>query len=621
MGYRLVKSDFEEDSISEILVAGDWNLPPYEYVDENGDYTGFNVDIMHALSLELGIKISIRPMEWEEAKLALSEGRVDALQGMRRTPERENQYAFTNQYFENSYSIFVQNGNSVETLESLRGKKVAVQKGDASAKMIESIDKINIVYVSNQKEAIELLDNSEVDASIGNTLSGIYFINQMGINEKIDIAITNLKPSKYGVAILKNNDKLLNKLNEGLDKINRNGTYDKIYRKWFGRPIDDQREVFVKTLKIFLGIFLASFFMFFIMFKWNDSLKKEVALRTDKLNEELKFKQMLMDSIPIGILYFKNGSKEHFINKKGKELIEMINPKDSSFEFIKSIFLKSDKETYHESEFVAVDGNIFLEWFHTPINLVSDENGGDILIFSDKTEKKYFEEMILSQDRLRTMGLMMAEVAHEIRNPLMSISNYAQIILEKINDKDFVKEFSKDVPQEIRRLDKIISDVLNYTKPSKSLSDKVSPKEVAMSVISLLNMRLQTKNISLEIISDEKDPSLYVDMDPKHLKQVFFNIYLNSIDAIDKFDGSIITKIYRCDEYVCIGVSDNGKGMSELELSHLYEPFYSRKKDGNGLGVFVCEKLLRLYGASILYESEEGIGTNCTIKLPRSGDR
>lgn len=602
--------------LTELVVAGDRNLPPYEYVDENGDYKGFNVDIMRAIALEMGFQITIVPMEWEAAQKALLAGQVDAIQGMRKTEERENLYDFTTRYFDNSSSIFTANNSLIASLDGLINKTVATQRGDTSYQLLKKIRGVTIIFVPDQRRAIELVSRGEVNAAVGNTLAGIYFINSLGLNDQVDIAVTDLNPSTYSIAVRDGDERILSQLNQGLANIKKGGTYEKIYRKWFGRPIDYQRDALLKTLRFLWAGLITIGLGALAMFKWNDTLKKKVNARTGQLLAEMQFNRAILEDIPSGVLYVRSDSGERFMNREGERLFEALSQIGIDSELVEKSMLESEESQYNEQEFEGTGGNLHVEWRHDSVQLEPKKDEGHIIVFSDKTEKRYFEEAFLSQDRLRGIGLLMAEIAHEIRNPLTSIRNYAQLIPEKINNASFVEAFSCDVPKEIDRLNAIITDVLEYSRPGASFNETISPGEVIKEALGLLQLRFERRGIKIVLRGACDDKNLKVRIHHKHLKQVLLNLYLNALEAIEDLTGTIETEIRMLGENeVEIRISDTGRGMSQEDVYRLFEPFYSRKKDGTGLGVFICDRLLKLYGGSIQFDSELGEGTVCRVRL------
>ncbi|WP_164947146.1 transporter substrate-binding domain-containing protein [Clostridium sp. FP1] len=155
-----------------LKVAGDINFPPYEYADENGIYTGFNVDIMRAIALSTGIDIKFYPMPWKEACEKLKNGEVDVIEGMKIETDRDKYYEFSKEYLENSQSIFVvEYNNDINQFRDLENKKVVIQQGDVSVDNLNTLNNVNIVYTNDQEQAINKLLSGEADAYIGNTLT------------------------------------------------------------------------------------------------------------------------------------------------------------------------------------------------------------------------------------------------------------------------------------------------------------------------------------------------------------------------------------------------------------------------------------------------------------------
>lgn len=630
----------------KVIVAGDISLPPYEFVDEDGEYTGFNVDVMRAIALEMGFEVTIVPMNWEDAQTALQNGEVDAIQGMRRLEVREWLYDFTEPYFENNYAIFSVKGSGIDSISDLHGKNVTSIQGDASNQILVSLKGITVKNVPDVKSAIELVVSGEADAAIGNPIVGIYHINKLGINDQIDISSTDLSSAAYGMAVKKGNASLLRQLDQGLDRIKKNGTFDTVYEKWFGRPLNYQQEAILNTLR-FLWIGLIGVLAFSLaLFFWNNALKKQVQIRTKELYGESQFNHALLQSMTNGILYLKADTASRYLNAEGERLYQVMATYGISTDDLEALILSSDEDVFHEREFKGPMGILNLEWRHKSVQLPDQKEFGHIIVFSDKTEKRYFEDAFLSQDRLRNIGLLMAEIAHEIRNPLTTIKNYAQLIPEKVNSPKFLEAFSSDVPMEIDRLNDIISDVLDYTKPGVAFMDCVDVAAVIQETLKMMEMRFDKRSIgtTLEFCGmkaeneeeiAENDTSQvnegYIEwcevknirarISSKHLKQVLLNVYLNAMEAIEAIelaDGVVRTSVeMNSDQGVEIHISDNGKGMDQDEVQRLFEPFYSRKRDGTGLGIFICDRLLKLYGGSINFKSKPGQGTVCTIRLQK----
>ena len=232
--------DFSEDSEKlKLVIAGDENYAPLEYVDENGIYKGFNVDLIRAIGIELGLDIEIIPMKWDDALNALKEGKVDAIQGMNITDHRRESFDFTTETLENSHSIFVSKDNLyVKEISDLKGRIVSIQEGDVVFEGISDVSFERVIEKNDQVLAIDELLASNVDAFIGNTLIGKYYLQKTNQNELVKIAGSPLNTKPYAIAVKKGDTQTLHILEDGLNRLYENGTYDKIYVKWCGEDID-----------------------------------------------------------------------------------------------------------------------------------------------------------------------------------------------------------------------------------------------------------------------------------------------------------------------------------------------------------------------------------------------
>jgi diguanylate cyclase (GGDEF)-like protein len=277
------------EEIKVLRVAGDNNHPPYEFIDEKGNYKGFNVDIMRAIAIEEGIEIEIIPMAWNQAVYALEAGKVDAIQGMSKTPTRANKFLFSIPTVKNSQAIFVlKDTNYISGIEDLTGVKVAFQKGDINEEILNDISRVILRPKDNQKDGIEALLNGEVEAFLGNRQTGLYYLQKMKKADMVKIVGEPMGEVEYGPVTTKDKQEVADILNRGIKEIKRNGTYDKIYQKWFGEEYYGKKDLFKVYKKQIVVIVFVILLVFFILSGWNKQLATEVEKRTSELEEANK---------------------------------------------------------------------------------------------------------------------------------------------------------------------------------------------------------------------------------------------------------------------------------------------------------------------------------------------
>ena len=289
--------EFAEDK-TVMRIAGDENYPPYEFVDANGVYKGFNVDIMKAISRDQKVNIELVPMAWDNALQALEDNKVDAVQGMTRSSNRSKKYSFSEALVINSQAIFVRSETyNITALEDLEGMTVATQAGDVSEEFVRKIPGVVMVSYNNQEQAMEALLQKDVNAFVGNRLTGLYIIQNMKQYNKIKIVGELLYPTQYCSAALKENEEVLALINKGISDLKKSGEYNAIYNKWFGEAVVDRSMPFRRILLAVSIVLTAAIVVILLIFYWNKSLKKSVDFKTmelEKANRELKDKHRLL---------------------------------------------------------------------------------------------------------------------------------------------------------------------------------------------------------------------------------------------------------------------------------------------------------------------------------------
>jgi signal transduction histidine kinase/ABC-type amino acid transport substrate-binding protein len=273
-----------------IRVAGDVNYPPYEFMDQNGIYRGFNVNMLNAVFLELDMDYELIPMKWEDALQALRQGEVDMIQGMIRTPEREGYYLFSEPLVTNAQAIFVRKDNQfISALSDLRGRTATYQLGDVAEEILSWEPEVNALGFADQERALTDVLNGHADAFVGNRLTAIYYLQKMRRLEELKIVGEPMAVTDYCMAVSPDQPALLESLNAGIKKVKANGTYDRIYKKWFGEQLVDYGLTLDQVKRVFyvlFGIMSLSLFAAVVVRQWNAKLSREVALQTERIRAQ-----------------------------------------------------------------------------------------------------------------------------------------------------------------------------------------------------------------------------------------------------------------------------------------------------------------------------------------------
>jgi len=617
----------------EVLrIAGDNNYPPYEFIDKDGNYRGFNVDMMRAIAIELGIDIELIPMSWQEAMEALEKGEVDAVQGMTKSSIREEKFEFSSPLVTNSQAIFVlKDTNYISSLKDLEGKKVSFQRADVSYELAQDIRGIKPIIMINQEEAIDLLLQGEVDAFIGNRLTGIYYLQREENFDKIKIVGEPMHITEYCTSVQKSDKEVLYMINIGIDRIKKNGTYDKIYKKWFGETFVDRSRHFRNLLYVSMMFLLIVTIVALVNLYWNKKLKVKVDDRTMELgilNKELidqkheidksnKLRGKILESILSGIVVFDGCDRIVEYNRAAEEILNRklsLGEQWTSLELegqyeLKGFELAKKGQLITNNQALLTDNREFyINYSFIPIG---SSNEGVILLLNDITNIKKYQEMASYNDKMQALGELSAGIAHEIRNPLTSINTFIDLIPYKIEDEKFREELVVITKKEINRMNELITQLIDYTKPVAGKPTMFSLDDALKEVLILFSNQLSKKRISL--VKDIENTWVFADK--SQIKQVLVNIILNSIEAVEE-DGEIRITVANRNTKAIIEIEDNGCGISEEYMDKIFQPFFTLKPQGTGIGLAVTHKLIEENKGNISIDSKKNHGTKVCISLP-----
>lgn len=224
-------------------------------------------------------------------------------------------------------------------------------------------------------------------------------------------------------------------------------------------------------------------------------------------------------------------------------------------------------------------------------------------------------QSISEQDRLSRLaatGELSATLAHEIRNPLNAINMAASYIKENYRGR-LIREFTQIIQSEASRINTLTTSLLNFVKPTNTEVEKADINKLVREVAFLLKEESKERNVEIEILTPD-DIHLF-HFDYNQIKQVLLNLVINSFDAIEK-EGRIKIQTTSSDGNVVLTVEDNGRGISPEDMKKIFNPFYTTKTRGTGLGLAVSKKIVKEHGGDLLIESIPFQGTKFTLILP-----
>jgi hypothetical protein len=257
--------------------------------------------------------------------------------------------------------------------------------------------------------------------------------------------------------------------------------------------------------------------------------------------------------------------------------------------------------------------------------LVSRENEqiGRLVIFDDVTDRAELERRLVQADKLSSIGLLAAGVAHEVNTPLAVISSYAQMLAKQVAEDDQKSRILEKIARQTFRASEIVNSLLNFSRTSTTELVEVQLNRVIQETLSLLEHQLKKTSIQ---VSTNLDPNLEaVRGNPGKLQQVFLNLILNARDAMEsggRLEVTTRTAVRTATggdtDIVVVEVADTGHGIAPEHLSRIYDPFFTTKsaKKGTGLGLSVTYGIIQEHGGAIEAISRAGEGTCFRLEFP-----
>ena len=244
---------------------------------------------------------------------------------------------------------------------------------------------------------------------------------------------------------------------------------------------------------------------------------------------------------------------------------------------------------------------------------------GAVVVLRDLREIKELEAKIHRNEKLAAIGRLAASVAHEIRNPLSSIKGLAQYLEKKMAPQKEDQLYASVIVREVDRLNRVVEDLLHYARPRPPVLKPCSLAELLNHALKLIESDAKNKGVTIDVQQEELSsvPLLLVDRD--QITQALLNVFINALDAMEANGKlSIQTLLTKEEREIELNISDTGCGIAPEDMTKIFDPFYSNKKTGTGVGLPLAHQIIEAHGGSIRVRSRIGEGTTVIIALPLS---
>lgn len=546
--------EFEISSPPVIMVGGDRDYPPYEFLDKNGIPAGYNVDLTRAIADVMGMKVEFRFGGWSEIRNAVLGGTVDVLQGISFSEERTRTLAFSPPHTIINHAIFARKESPpVGSIGELRGKEIVVFRDGIMHDYLKSLGfASNLVMTETPADALRLLASGKHDYAVLAMLPGMYIIREHKLSNLVPVA-KSISSQKYCYAVKKGNEELLARFNEGLAILKKTGQYQEIYDRWLG--VLGPPKVAWEKVVWYGGIGFGSLLLILTgTVVWSRMLQRRVAQRTEELALEVAERKRALE------------------------------------------------------------------------------------------ELKLHQDKLIQADKMSSLGILVAGVAHEINNPnglilldmpiLRGVYQDAEEVLEDhfrqhgdfplgglpySRMRDEVPHLLGEMQEGANRIKRIVEELKDFARQDTSAAvERVDFNAVVQAAVRLVDSSLRSATGRFEAQYAAFLPPIFGNA--QRIEQVVVNLLLNACQALPDAEHGIVLHTFNDQTAgtVVLTLTDEGGGIAPEHLTRLTDPFFTTKREsgGTGLGLSVSATIVKEHNGSLTFASRLGFGTTVTLTLP-----
>lgn len=653
----LIADPAPEAGTSGILrVAVEANRPPFQFYD-HGSLTGFNIELFAKIAEVLGLSITFVPMPNQAALTALANGSIDLILGYPYDPGLTDRLLFSEPLAVSSLGVLIPAQSDLfrDSLTDIAGSVVALTRETGAYNLLKHIRTIRFNETRSAADALKLLELARADVVLEDRLVLSYLMKQAGSSRQFRFAASYWLPVEYCLAAGKSNNYLTWRLNTGLAAIKERGQYGAVYATWFNNAEFDAQRRLQRFLTGFVFSLLGFLAILALGFWWNRQLAVRVRAGTAelrKLNQDLQvqmaetadknqFIKQILESSPRGIITLNADGVVSSSNKRAVEIgrfaADPVGMEWNSLPLLSKMVRDRFDSVRKEGRRYLFESLTWepdeLSRMHLRYNLYplldhDRKPAGLICTYEDYTAEKLLRDQIFEREKTAALSRIVAGMAHEIRNPLTSIKTFVELLPRKLDNPNFRKELLELVPREIERVDQLISNLIDFAKPRPANNTRVDLSEVTRSCVAVLLPMVEKRGATVRL---EAERELCARIDPDHYRQSLINFVINALDALEEKqlggsrklsaeESTIHIRLYAINKKLRLEIRDHGVGIGTEELDRVFEPFYTTKAKGIGLGLPLTRQFVQENGGTLTLESEAGIGTLITVDFPEEQD-
>ena len=596
---------------TDIVCGVNYNDLPLSFVNDDGEADGILIDFLSQLSVEIENNIDVCLNEEDRLEVELREPQMQAAI-VAKTNTSEQQYLFTEPLYIMHGKILVREDSPFKKVNQIANIKVAVESGDTDTadRLMELYGGkgVSIIYADDFDDALYKLKNGQAAAVAGDETRISYYLNQKRTGQDYRFLKYSFSRKEVCIAIEKSQEKLLDVFNKGILSMKKKNLVTKTQSKWFGmlRPetVDMQEvDLIYKVALLFVLCGLA-------FTVWNLSTAKKVTEKTKELRHSKEQLRLIIDTLDRGLAIVQEDGRIVEVNQGFCRIIgvgkaQLLGTDIGSSNVLHPFLMREDEKVFR-----------LKEHYYTKQTIDLEDEQKKLYIIEDCTRRYINEIRNIQEEKMIAVGQLSAGLAHEIRNPLGLIRSYMYLIKKFCRGEDGTHAVAV-IHDSIDRINRLIESLLKFSKLSSDERRQVDLDELIGNILLLEKKRMEGKEISAEYVWEGNGDSL-VWVNEDLMKITIINLLNNSIDALEQVDGQrkIDIRAKAAQDVVYIKFQDNGCGVDQEKLLEIFNPFYSSKEQGTGLGLYIVSSQLEQVGGSIRAESTLGEGMTFYIEVP-----
>ncbi len=605
----------------QIEVLFGYSAPPNAFYDDRDEYVGLLVDYLEEIEEPLDYHFSSKGFEtWDELIDYAQTHDNHIIVGIAKTEARESYLDFTNSFITIPYVVVSRQGNDKVFPQDIASKHICTVENHAVNDYLAKVyPDLKLSHVTDNLQGLREVSTGTYDAMIINQMYATYIIGSQGITN-LQITGDSGYVNRLSVAVPHGDTELLQILNKALDQISQD-RHQQIYNNWVYRDSRKISEKFFIILGILLVIILLSALLLWIV---NVSLKRKVAEAAQKIKaQESRFRGYI-EHAPSGVISFNEKAQILDVNPKicalikydreellQMELSQICSERDGKSPLMIIETIKEQGMSSCECMLLLKDGREII----CAIEAVQTDSDHYLAFFIDITERKKTEREYIRVQKLESISILAGGIAHDFNNLLTGIYGNIELAKTRLEPQHKAFPFLTNAMESMVDMTQLTQQLLTFSKGGDPIKEPLRIdkflKDSALFSLRGSNTRLDHNGINTDL--------WYVSADRGQLDQVISNLIFNAKEAMP--GGGIITlsavnKTRYQKRYVSITCRDMGVGIDPQHIDKIFDPYFTTKEIGNGLGLASVYSIITKHEGSISVKSKLEAGTTFTILLP-----